>query len=125
MLEPDGRRSHWLKVPRRLQQAAGVRAGDSVALEIMPAKAAPEARVPTDLRRALDAAPKARAQWSTITPAARRDWIQWITTARRAETRARRVAGACDMLAVGKRRVCCFDRSGVYGGGFGAPEAAG
>jgi hypothetical protein len=28
------------------------------------------------------------------------------------------------MLAKGKRRVCCFDRSGQYGGNFCAPEAA-
>lgn len=123
-LEPDGRGSHWLKVPRRLRQAARAAAGDVVALAIAPAQGALEARVPADLRRALAAAPKARAQWSAITPAARRDWILWITSARRPETRARRIAGACDMLAGGKRRVCCFDRSGIYGKGFRAPEAA-
>jgi hypothetical protein len=31
-------------------------------------------------------------------------------------------AATCDMLAFGKRRVCCFDRSGVYGKGLGAPQ---
>jgi hypothetical protein len=122
-LAPDGRRSHWLKVPRRLRLAARAAVGDFVSLAIAPARAQ-EARAPADLRRALAAAPGARAQWSTLTPAARRDWILWITTARRPETRARRVAGACDMLAGGKRRVCCFDRSGIYGTGFRAPEAA-
>ena len=53
--------------------------------------------------------------WSEITPIARRDWIQWITSGKRAETRALRIDKACDMLAKGKRRPCCFDRSGMYG----------
>jgi Bacteriocin-protection, YdeI or OmpD-Associated/Domain of unknown function (DUF1905) len=123
-LEPDGRRGHWLKVPRRLRQAARARTGDVVALVIAPVDAALATRVPPDLRRALAATPKAQAQWSEITAAARRDWILWITTARREDTRVRRVAGACDMLAGGKRRVCCFDRSGIYGKGFRAPDAA-
>jgi hypothetical protein len=123
-LEPDGRKSHWLKVSRKLREAAGVRAGNVATLEIMPARRELEPRIPADLRKALGAAPKAKASWSDITPVARRDWIQWITSAKRQQTRARRVANACDMLASGKRRVCCFDRSGFYSGGFGAPKAA-
>lgn len=124
-LAPDGRGSHWLKVPRKLREGAGAEPGDVVAFTIARTGKEPEARVPADLGNALSSAPKARALWNAITPAARRDWIDWITSARKAETRARRVAGACDMLAKGKRRVCCFDRSGIYGGSFCAPEAAG
>lgn len=124
-LEPDGQGSHWLKVPRKLREAAGAEVGDVVALEIAPAAKEPEPRVPADLGRALaGAAPKARDVWTDITPLARRDWIHWITSARKSETRARRIESACDMLASGKRRACCFDRSGMYSGGLGAPEAA-
>jgi len=111
-LEPDGQRSHWLRVNRKMREAAGADAGDVVTLEIAPSGEEPEPRVPTDLRKALAAAPKARALWSDITPIARRDWIHWIVSAKRPETRARRVDNACAMLAAGKRRVCCFDRSG-------------
>lgn len=123
-LEPDGQKSHWLKVNRKMREAAGADVGDVVTLEIMSAGEEPEPRVPADLRKALAAAPKARALWSDITPIARRDWIHWITSAKRPETRARRIDNACDMLAAGKRRVCCFDRSGFYSKSFGAPEAA-
>ncbi|HJY07460.1 MAG TPA: YdeI/OmpD-associated family protein, partial [Bryobacteraceae bacterium] len=43
-----------------------------------------EPTVPVDLRKALaGAAPKARALWSDITPIARRDWIHWITSAKK------------------------------------------
>jgi hypothetical protein len=123
-LEPDGQRSHWLKVSRRLREAAGAEVGDVVTLEIMSTGKEPEPRVPADLRKALAAAPDARALWSDITPIARRDWIHWITSAKRPETRVRRIDNACDMLAAGKRRVCCFDRSGFYSKSFGAPKAA-
>jgi hypothetical protein len=68
--------------------------------------------------------PKARALWSDITPNARRDWIHWITSAKQAETRVRRIKNACSMLAAGKRRVCCFDRSGFYSKSMSAPKAA-
>ena len=123
-LEPDGQKSHWLKVSKKLRESAGVEPGEIVHLEITPASKELEARVPVDLRKALVAAPKAKAVWSDISATARRDWISWVTSAKKQETRARRVESACDMLAGGKRRVCCFDRSGFYSKGFCAPKAA-
>jgi Bacteriocin-protection, YdeI or OmpD-Associated/Domain of unknown function (DUF1905) len=124
-LEPDGQKSHWLKVDRKLSKSAGAEAGDIVTLEIAPAGKETEPEVPADLRKALAAAaPKARALWSDITPNARRDWIHWIASAKQAETRTRRIKNACSMLAAGKRRVCCFDRSGFYSKSMSAPKAA-
>ena len=124
-LEPDGQKSHWLKVNRKLREAAGAEAGELVTLEIAPATKDPEPEVPADLKKALAAAaPKARTVWSDITPIARRDWIHWITSVKQAETRARRIKNACSMLAAGKRRVCCFDRSGFYSKSVSAPKAA-
>src|SRR5437660_444730 len=121
-LEPDGQKSHWLKVNQKLSKAAGAEAGDQVTLEL--ASEASEPTVPADLRKALAANSKARALWEEITINARTDWIHWIISAKQAETRARRVESACSMLAGGKRRVCCFDRSGFYSKCFSAPEAA-
>jgi hypothetical protein len=123
-LEPDGQRSHWLKVNRKMREGAGADIGDIVTLEINSAREELEPRVPADLRKALAAVPEARAVWSDITPIARRDWVLWITSAKQAETRARRIGNACEMLAGGKRRVCCFDRSGFYSKSFGAPKVA-
>src|ERR1700731_4212562 len=57
-LEPDGQRSHWLKVNRKTREAAGANVGDVVTLEIMSAGEEPEARVPADLRKGLAAAPE-------------------------------------------------------------------
>ena len=125
-LEPDGQGGHWLKVDRNLREASGAGAGDVVTVEIapVPPDREPEPKVPADLRKALAAAaPKAREVWSDITPIARRDWIYWIVSAKQAETRARRIGTCCDMLAKGKRRPCCFDRSGMYGKGLNCPVA--
>jgi hypothetical protein len=124
VLEPDGQKSHWLRVDRKLSEAADAEAGDVVTLEIAPASKEPEPEVPADLRKALGAAPKAKALWSDITPNARRDWIFWITSAKQEETRSRRIKNACSMLTSGKRRVCCFDRSGFCSKSMSAPKAA-
>jgi hypothetical protein len=123
-LEPDGQGGHWLKVDRKLREAAGAEPGDVVSLEIAPVAEEPEPTVPADLRTALAAAdPQTWAVWSDITPVARRDWIQWIESAKREATRLKRIENACDMLAKGKRRPCCFDRSGMYAKSISCPVA--
>jgi Domain of unknown function (DUF1905)/Bacteriocin-protection, YdeI or OmpD-Associated len=123
-LEPDGQGGHWLKVDRKMREEAGAEAGDIVTLEIAPVAEEPEPKVPADLRKALAVAPPAaRKVWSDITPLARRDWIHWIVSAKQAETRARRIRNGCDMLAKGKRRPCCFDRSGMYAKSLSCPVA--
>src|SRR4029450_8012353 len=67
MLEPDGRKSHWLKVDRRLSEAAGADAGGVVTLEIAPAAEEPEPEVPAGLRKALaTAAPHATTLCAAI-----------------------------------------------------------
>lgn len=124
-LEPDGQGSHWLKIEQALSEKAGVAAGDTVALEVAPVAVEPEPKVPDDLRKALAANAEAKATWDDITPVARRDWIHWITSGKKAETRVKRIDVACDKLACGNRRACCFDRSGMYSkGNMGPPEAA-
>ena len=123
-LEPDGKGGHWLKAEPALLRAANAKSGDVVALEIAPVAPGnePEPTVPPDLRKALASAEmKVKKAWADITPAARRDWIAWITSARQEATRARRIVNACDMLAKGKRRPCCFDRSGVYSKSMSCP----
>ena len=123
-LEPDGDGSHWLKVPKTLREAAGAEAGDTVALEIAPSDEQLEPSVPADLRKALAANPVAKATWDATTTVARRDWVAWMTSGKKAETRNKRLQAAIDMLEHGKKRVCCFDRSGMAGKNFSAPEPA-
>lgn len=89
-----------------------------------PVAVEPEPALPADLQQALADHPAARTTWDDITPLARRDWIFWITSGKKAETRSKRIHTACDMLASGKRRACCFDRSGMYSKALSAPKVA-
>jgi uncharacterized protein YdeI (YjbR/CyaY-like superfamily) len=57
-----------------------------------------------NLFKALAATPKAKAQWSDLTPIERRDFISWMDSAKQPEAHKRRIEKACVMLAAGKRR---------------------
>ena len=64
--------------------------------------------LPPDLKKALISDAPARTAWEDITPLARNEWICWITSAKKAETRARRIEWGCSNLRDGKRRPCCW-----------------
>lgn len=123
-LQPDGQGSHWLKVAAALREAAGLAVGERVDLVCAPVREEPEPEVPDDVHAALAAHADAQAQWRTLTPVQRRDWVHWITSGKQAATRVKRIASACDMLASGKRRACCFDSSGRFSRSLSAPRAA-
>lgn len=125
LLEPDGRKSHWLRIDKELLEAAGATVADVARFEIISVGEEPDPEVPDDLARVLAASPESRATWDATTTIARLDWIHWITSAKQARTRAKRINDACDMLASGKKRICCFDPSGVYSKAFKAPESEG
>ncbi|QIL72434.1 DUF1905 domain-containing protein [Diaphorobacter sp. HDW4B] len=120
-LEPDGQKSHWLRIDPALQEAAGLQFGETAHYQIAAVKQEPEPELPADLQSALNAAPEALAVWRGTTTIARVDWIHWIVTAKQASTRVKRIRDACEMLASGSQRVCCFDPSGFYSKAITAP----
>ena len=124
LLEPDGQKSHWLRIDEKLLKDSGAAFGDVAQFEIAAVEQEPEPDVPSDLVEALQASPEALATWENATTIARVDWIHWITSAKQEKTRTKRINDACDMLASGKNRVCCFDPSGYFSKAFSAPEAA-
>jgi len=60
--------------------------------------------MPQDLRAAIDAVPRAKATFDGFSPSCQREYVDWITEAKRDETRARRLAQTVEWLAEGKRR---------------------
>ena len=65
-------------------------------------------QMPTDLRKALISTPKAGAVWKDITPLARNEWICWVTSGKKVETRNIRIEKALSKLKGGMRRPCCW-----------------
>jgi uncharacterized protein YdeI (YjbR/CyaY-like superfamily) len=60
--------------------------------------------VPADLARALRTHATARATWEGFSPSHRREYLEWITEAKTAPTRERRLATTLEWLAAGKSR---------------------
>jgi len=67
--------------------------------------------VPDDLRAALKRDRKAMATFEGFPPGQRREYVEWITEAKRPETRAKRLATAVEWLAKGKRRNWKYEKS--------------
>ena len=65
-------------------------------------------RVPAGLRRALEAENPLLETWNSLTPLARNEWICWIESAKKDETRERRMRIGRENLLAGKRRPCCW-----------------
>lgn len=65
-------------------------------------------RVPAIWRKILTADKAALTAWEDITPLARNEWICWIESAKKPETRAHRLARTRAELIAGKRRPCCW-----------------
>lgn len=67
-------------------------------------KAKPVPPLPADLAAALQRNARARRAYENFPPGEQREYQDWITGAKRAQTRERRVAQAVEWLAEGKRR---------------------
>jgi len=65
-------------------------------------------KVPADLRRILTSSPTAKEAWENITPLARNEWICWIESVKKLETRRIHIERTRTELIEGKRRPCCW-----------------
>lgn len=64
--------------------------------------------LPLDLKNVLLSDPKMLEMWKDITPLARNEWICWIESAKKQETRERRIKVGRSKLTSGMRRPCCW-----------------
>jgi uncharacterized protein YdeI (YjbR/CyaY-like superfamily) len=69
-----------------------------------PAAVKPEAEAPPDLASALEKNKNALNVFKSFSPSHRREYIEWITEAKREETRQKRIATALEWLTEGKPR---------------------
>lgn len=88
----------YVKEARRLNDA-----GITEPRRARPKRAAP-VTLPPDLAAALASNARARRTFEAFPPSCRREYVEWISEARRDATRARRLATTLEWLAQGKRR---------------------
>ncbi|MEK6918489.1 MAG: YdeI/OmpD-associated family protein [Nanoarchaeota archaeon] len=64
--------------------------------------------VPDDLRKTLASSSHALKSWESLTPLARNEWICWVESVKKVETRNDHLRRLLQDLINGKRRPCCW-----------------
>ncbi len=64
--------------------------------------------VPADVRQVLNVSVNTLNAWNALTPLARNEWICWIISVKKVETRNKHIERLCTDLAKGERRPCCW-----------------
>ena len=94
---------YFLPLNAQNRTNAGVAAGDQIDVEIELDTEPREVTVPADLASALDQDAQANEQFAGLSFSHKREYVNWIEEAKRAETRERRIAKALEMLREGRR----------------------
>jgi len=82
--------------------AAGVAAGDEVDVDLELDDAPREVEVPADLAAALARDDAARAAFESLAYSHRKEWVRWITEAKKPDTRTTRITKTVQSLHEGK-----------------------
>jgi hypothetical protein len=85
------------------REAAGVAAGDEVDAAIELDTAPREVELPEDLKVSLSSDSVARKFFEQLSFTHRKEWVRWITEAKKSETRASRVARTVESMHAGQR----------------------
>ena len=85
------------------RNAAGVAPGETAEVTIELDTGPREVTVPGDLAEALAGDPAAQRFFEGLAFTYRKEWVRWITEAKRAETRTARITKAVQALRAGKR----------------------
>jgi uncharacterized protein YdeI (YjbR/CyaY-like superfamily) len=70
----------------------------------------PAPKMPPDLASALKKSKKAKATFDGFSPSHKREYIEWVTEAKKDETRARRIVQAIELMTEGKSKNWKYER---------------
>jgi Bacteriocin-protection, YdeI or OmpD-Associated/Domain of unknown function (DUF1905) len=101
---PDGKGRHTMMVNKAMKIGARARAGDTVQITVAQDTKPRVVAVPKDFKAALARSVKAAKVFEGFSPSHRVAYVDWITQAKREETRAARIGKAIEMIAAGKKR---------------------
>lgn len=91
-----------LKALGRLKPSGIARPATNRGYDPPPARLQLPAKLPDYIEHALQARPAARRHFDALPPSQRRQYVAWIESAKREETRLRRLKDAVGLLAAGK-----------------------
>jgi hypothetical protein len=90
-LMPQGDGSHYIVINKSIREKAGVKAGDPVKLELELDATERQIAIPDDLKQLLDKNPPANLAFNALSYSHRKEYVDYINAAKRADTRSRRL----------------------------------
>jgi hypothetical protein len=97
-----GSPNHMLLVLKEIREKIGKSYGDEVVVELEEDLEPRQVDVPPDLKQALQANPKAQSIFNRLSYTHQREYVRWVTEAKRDQTRMDRVQRTIELLTQGK-----------------------
>jgi hypothetical protein len=95
---------HMMAVNAQLRVGGRCKAGDTVAVVMELDEDERTVEVPAYLKKIIDSDPKAKESWSRLSFTHRKEYVREIDSAKRPETREKRIAGMMDVLRKNQRK---------------------
>lgn len=99
---PMGDGTHYLVVGKDIRDHIHAAQGNSVKVLLEVDTAERHIAIPQELRQALDRQPQAAVAFEKMTYSHQKEWVNWIMSAKQAETRQRRIEKAIPLISQGK-----------------------
>jgi hypothetical protein len=94
---------HYMVLRKEIREGAGLKSGDRVKVVMEVDTEERTVDVPDDFQQALDQNPQAKAIFEDFAYTPRKEYVHWIESAKKAETRASRIQKAVEQIAQGKK----------------------
>jgi hypothetical protein len=101
-LLPQGDGTHAMAVSKALQTGANASAGDLVSISMEVDRSERVVVVPAELRQALASRPQAKAAFDLLSYSHRKEFAEWVASAKQEETRQRRAEKSIAMVLAKK-----------------------
>ncbi len=98
-----GRPEHMLLIRKDIRGKIGKSIGDTVAVTLAEDTKPRTIEVPVDFKQALKKAPEADSFFQKLSYTHKKEYVNWITEAKKEETRIRRIVKAVEMLRSRRR----------------------
>lgn len=98
-LMPHGDGRHFLILNESIRKGAGIKVGDTISVTIQKDASSPEPEIPDELKKALMKNKTAAKYFNSLAPSHKKEYIGYITEAKKPETRMARIEKTTQKLA--------------------------